>query len=327
MIKRILITTSSFGAGSPSATGLLEKAGLVVEGNPHKRTLTEKEVLDLLIQHRPAGMIAGLEPLTASVLEQSASFLRVISRCGVGLDNVDLEAAKARNIAVCSTPDGPSSAVAELTLGLMLGLLRNITVSDRAVRAGEWKKPLGYLIEELTIGVIGLGRIGKRVAHLCRSFGGKVLGSDIAPNLDWAAQNQVALVKREDLLASADVVTLHLPYATGELHHFIDAEHLRKMKRGAYLINTSRGGLIDEAALGEALKRGHLAGAAIDTFEREPYDGPLRAAGSVILTPHVGSYARAARIRMEQEAAVNVIVALRKARVLDGASSEMERTS
>lgn len=279
--------------------------------NPLGRTLDEGEVRTLLHQHQPLGMIAGIEPLTRSVLQDAVSHLKVISRCGAGLDTVDVESAKALGISVYNTPDAPCQAVAELTVGMMLALIRNIRRSDSLVRSGSWTKPMGFLLSELTVGILGLGRIGKKVADLVRQFGAQVLAADIAPDEIWAKEHRVRLINREELLKQADIVSLHLPYSAGDLHHVIGPAELMSMKTGSYLINTSRGGLVDEQALREALKAGHLAGAGLDTFEQEPYRGALRDIDTVILTPHIGSYAREARARMEREAVDNLITGLR----------------
>jgi len=306
-----LISTSSFGAHDPRPTALLRDAGLLVYDNPWGRTLTEDEVRRLLLRHQPAGLIAGVEPLTAAVLQEAAGHLKVISRCGAGLDNVDLQAAERCGIAVYATAEAPAAAVAELTVGLILDLVRGITASDRQIRAGRWQKSTGFLLQELTVGIVGLGRIGKRVGALLRAFDAGVIGSDLAPDAVWALQHDVRLMGADELLRQADVVTLHVPGAADGRPPLIGARELGLMKQGSYLINTSRGGLVDEAALVAALTAGRLAGAAVDTFAREPYDGPLRQAERAVLTPHIGSYARAARIRMERDAVDNLLRGLR----------------
>lgn len=312
MKHKILTTTSSFGKSDPSSIRRIEAAGFSVVANPHGKTLTETETLAFFLTHRPVGIIAGLEPLNANVLTQSADFLKVVSRCGTGLDNVDLDAAKKNGIKVLNTPEAPAEAVAELTLGFILALLRNISSHDRSVHAGEWTKRMGYLLSETTIGIIGLGRIGKRVAAFLEKMGATILASDCTPDHAWLSAHQVTLVSPEEILPASDVITLHLPSASGELHHFLNRNRLRKMKPGSFLINTSRGALLDEVALCESLTEGHLAGAALDVFEHEPYDGPLLTYPNVILSPHSGSYAKATRARMEMEAATNLLNALRE---------------
>ena len=317
-METILITTSSFGAQDAEPKTLLRTSGLAVQENPFRRTLTESELSTLLHTHRPVGLIAGVEPLTAAVLEAAASHLKVISRCGAGLDSVDLQKAAALGIAVYNTPEAPSQAVAELALGCLLNLIRELPQADRRLRAGTWSKPMGFLLGELVVGVVGLGRIGKRVATLVRAFGADVIATDPVWDLAWAGEHQVARATLQELLHRVDVVTLHVsPVPSAPL---IGAAELAQMKRGAYLINVSRGGLVDERALHEALRSGHLKGAALDTFEREPYDGPLRELENVLLTPHLGSYARAARNGMEREAAENLIRGLAERGVLHRAA-------
>ncbi len=303
----ILITTSSFASGDATVVNGLTSAGYAVVTNPFKRTLTASEVTALLAEHRPVGLIAGVEPLTGSVIESAAAHLKIISRCGTGIDNVDLETAKRLGIPVVNTPAAPAEAVAELSLGLILALIRNVVVHDRSVRDGTWKKRMGLLLSEITVGIVGLGRVGRRVAEILRPLGTRILGTDVQPDHDWIARQGVSLVAMPQLIADSDVVSLHLPYATGDLHRLMNAERLATMKRGSFLLNTSRGALIDEQAVCDALQSGHLAGAAIDTFEQEPYTGVLLGAPNVVLSPHAGSYARATRNRMELEAVQNLL--------------------
>jgi len=222
------------------------------------------------------------------------------------LDNVDLEAAKKRGVAVSATPDAPTQAVTELTVALILNVLRRINFMDRQVRSGAWSKEMGRLLSGKTVGIVGLGRIGRRAAELLRPFGVKIMASEPKPDRKWVKENKVRLTSLEELLRESDVVTLHIPY-TEENRNLINAEGLKIMKRGAILINTSRGGLVDEDALYQALKSGYLGGAALDAMETEPYHGPLKELNNVILTPHIGSYALETRVQMEMEAAKNLI--------------------
>lgn len=256
-------------------------------------------------------MIAGVEPLTRGVLA-SAAALRVISRCGIGMDNVDSEAARERRILLYNTPDAPSSAVAELTIALMLNLLRNVTRADRTIRAGQWQPLMGQQLEGKTVGIIGCGRVGRKVAGMVRGFGARVLACD---NRELPHDDGIECSELENLLRDSDIVTLHVPYNSAT-HHVIDAKALAMMKPSAFLINTSRGGLIDEAALEHALRAEKLAGAALDTFEQEPYKGALVELPQVVLTAHMGSYAKECRLRMEHEAAANLVHGLVAAGVL-----------
>lgn len=300
-MNTVLITTSSFAVDSPALLKQLEASGLQVVLNPLKRKLTEEEATNLLQQHKPVGMIAGVEPLTRRVLA-AADGLRVISRCGIGLDSVDLAAAKELGITVTNTPDAPTVPAAELALGLILSLLRGIPASDSGIRQGRWVRPMGRLLQHKTVGIVGCGRIGSRLAKMLSSMECRVLGGDPA----CPVNDHFELVELEKLLAEADIISLHLPY-TAQTHYFMDAKRLAMMKPGSYLINAARGGLVDEDALYQALQSGHLAGAALDCFEQEPYQGPLTELENVVLTGHVGSYAREGRIRMEEQAVENLI--------------------
>jgi len=311
MKGKILITTSSFAKEGYSPLKLLQDAGYEVILNPYGRKLSENEVLSLLLETKPVGMIAGVEPLTARVLKQ-AEFLKVISRCGIGLDNVDLNAAKDKGIAVLNTPDGPTQAVAELTVGLIFDLLRRISYLDRELRNGNWRKETGSLLQGKKVGIIGLGRIGKRVAELLLALGAKVAGTEINPDFQWLKMNQIPLVSLEEILKESDILCLHISY-TADNKHLIGKTEIELMKKGAYLLNLSRGNVVDEDALYLALTSGHLSGAALDVFDQEPYTGPLTKLDNVVLTPHIGSYAKESRLEMEMQAVKNLLSVLSQA--------------
>ena len=302
----ILTTTSNFDVENNPVLQDLEARGFSVVVNPYKRRLTEDEATTLLTTHQPIGMIAGVEPLTRAVLE-SAKGLRVISRCGTGMESVDRDAARDLGMAVRNTPEAPALAVAELTIGLILAASRRICRTDRALRDNHWEALTGSLLYGKTIGLIGYGHIGRRVAELARGFGTTAIVHD--PHVD-EVDAEVRMVPFETLLQEADIVSLHLPYSAGS-HHLINRERLAMMKQGAILINAARGGLVDEVALAEALENGSLAGAGLDVYEEEPYgDGPLTEASNLVMTAHMGSYAREARRMMELEAAENLRDAL-----------------
>lgn len=305
-MKKVLITTSSYGKDDPSVIALLNQEGYEVVLNPFGRKLTEEEVLELLWQVGPVAMIAGVEPLTARVLGRTSG-LKVISRCGIGLDNIDLDVARQNGIAVLNTPDAPTQAVAELTLGLMIASLRKIVEVDAGIRAGNWRRPMGKLLGGQTVGIVGCGRIGSMVAQLLKNFGSKLIGYD--PFIK--EHSLIPLVSLDKLLSQADIVSLHIPY-NQSVSHLLNKQLIDNMKTGAVLINTSRGGIVDEEALYDAVIEGRLAGACLDTFEREPYTGPLSKLSQVILTPHIGSYAKEARVKMEREAALNLLSAMKK---------------
>lgn len=294
----ICITTSSFDVERNKHLRGLIAEGWSVEINPWRRQLDEARALEFIGKHDPVGVIAGVEPWTRAVMACAPS-LKVISRLGVGVDAIDFAAACDRAIEVRSTPDAPAPAVAELTLGLILAMLRKIALLDRRVRAGEWVKDTGPLLNGKIVGVIGYGRIGRRVAELCAAFGAVPVPYDpISAPGDLDA-----------VLAEAHIITLHVPYSP-ETSDLISAERIARMKPGSYLVNASRGGVVDEAALCVALSEGRLAGAAFDVFVQEPYRGPLCEHPNVVLTPHIGSAASEVRRRMEDEAAANLVAAL-----------------
>lgn len=294
----VCITTSSFDlAANGHLAGLIAK-GFEVHLNPHGKQLSEAQAADFMRAHDPVAVIAGVEPWTESVMAAAPS-LKVISRVGVGVDSIDFAAARARGIAIRSTPDAPAPAVAELTIGLILSMLRKVSLLDRRLRSGDWAKAQGPLLAGKNVGVIGYGRIGRRVAALLQAFEAAPIPYDPV-----TAPGDLATV-----LAQSDIVTLHLPYSA-ETRHILNAAMIARMKPGAYLVNASRGGLVDEEALCTALKSGRLAGAALDVFEQEPYAGPLCDFDAVVLTPHVGSAAVEVRRRMETEAAANLVEAL-----------------
>lgn len=296
-METILVTPSSFGLYDRAPLARLEAAGYRVVLNPHGRRLTEKEARDLVIAHGPVGIIAGVEPLTGAVLKRAAG-LKVISRCGIGLDSVDGVAAAELGIEVTNTPEAPVVPTAELTLGLMLTLLRGIHRVDASIRGGGWLRHMGGMLSGKTVGIIGCGRIGSCVAGLLVPFQCRVLGYDL--HRPWAVPQGHA-VGLDVLLRESDIVSLHLPYTPGGAPT-IHRGSLGTMKRGSFLINAARGGLVDETALLESLESGHLAGAALDAFGEEPYVGPLTALDNVLLTTHIGSYAAEGRVMMEGEA-------------------------
>lgn len=316
-MSKLVISTSSFDVDhNPHLKHLLGK-GMRIAENSHRRKLTEDEAIALL-NGDTVGMIAGIEPLTERVLS-SAKSLKVISRCGSGLDSVDLAAAQRYGIAVLNTPEAPAQAVAELTMALMLAALRQVCQTDKLVRAGQWPRTQGGLLAAQRVGIVGLGRVGRRVARICRAFEAEVVAYDSfvkeAPKEVGGAEG-VKLIPLEKLLAEADIISLHVPY-DADTHHLLDEEAFSRLKPGAVVINTARGGLIDEATLAEALLSGRLAAAALDVFEQEPYHGPLLNCENIILTSHIGSLAKESRQRMELEAAENLLRGLVEAGVME----------
>jgi len=305
-MNKVLITTSSFGKYDSSVLNTLKEKGYEVKLNPYKRRLKEQELLELISDLNPVGMIAGVEPITAKVIERATN-LKVISRCGIGTDNIDKTAAKEKNIVIKNTPDGPTQAVAELILAYITALSRNLLMVDSSIRNSKWERPMGRLLSEHTLGLIGCGRIGSRVARLMAPMGVNIIGCDPCVK----EHKIIKLIDKDRLIKKADIISLHIPH-TQKNHHFVNSDFLNKMKKGTYIINASRGGIVDENALHSALKSKHLAGACLDTYEREPYNGRLKELPNVILTPHIGSYARGARIEMEKDSALNLLSVLTK---------------
>lgn len=299
----VAVTSSTFAEADPTPLRLLERARVRVVRNPHGRTLTEEETLELL--RDVDGVVAGTEPLTERVLTGSPK-LKVISRIGVGTDNIDYAVAARRGISVFNTPEAVTDAVAELVLCGILCVLRNVHWMDRELREGRWTRKMGGLLRGKTVAVVGLGRIGRRVSDLLRPFEVDLLGYDLFPDTRWARENGVRLAPLETILRTSDVITLHTSKVP-DVGPALGREEIAKMKRGAIIVDTARGGLVDELALIEALEQGRLGGAYFDVFAEEPYDGPLRSVPNVLLTPHAGSYAREARIRMETEAVENLL--------------------
>ncbi|MCK5759100.1 MAG: phosphoglycerate dehydrogenase [Clostridiales bacterium] len=293
MKSTILITTSSF-----STYGFDENLHIVL--NPYERRLSEAEIKELIQIHQPIGMIAGVEPITRDVLEAAIN-LKVISRCGIGLDSIDLTAAKELGISVLNTPDAPKEAVAELALGMILSVLRNIPKLDRNIRSGNWKGPKGLLLNGKTIGIIGCGRIGSRLAELLEPFNCVLMGYDPAIK----KHDSISMISLDDLILSADIVTLHIPL-TAETKNILSSTKIKRLKKDAVIINAARGCLVDEKALYEELINGHLYGAALDCFEEEPYSGPLKDLNNVILSPHMGSSTYETRKIMESQAVKNL---------------------
>lgn len=307
---KIAITTSSFAKFSEEPLRLLADRNIEWVLNPYGRVLTEDESKEIM--RGCTAIIAGTEQLGSSVMDVAPG-LKAIVRLGAGMDNVDMDAARVRNITVRNTPDGPTRAVAELTLGYALDLMRQISRMDRELRSGEWKKRMGCLLQGKRIGIIGFGRIGNAVGEVFALMGCEVAFFDpaIEPSSPPRRQNGHSFqpMERDALLAWADIITLHCAKPRdGSI--VLDAEAIASMKEGAWLINAARGGIIDEKAMVAALESGRLAGAALDVYAEEPYKGPLAFMPQVVLTPHIGSYAREARIKMEIDSVIELLDAV-----------------
>lgn len=302
----VAISTGSFGKESPRPLELLRAAGFEVRANPTGRTLTSDEAKEHL--QGVVGLVAGTEKLTREVLTACPQ-LRCISRVGVGIDGVDLAAARELSIAVVNTPEAHVDAVAELTLAGLLSLLRAIPRSDASIRGGGFEKPMGRLLRGKSVGFLGFGRVARALTRLLAPFEGERWAYDPVEDEAAAQSLGVRYGSLDEVLAASDIVSLHLPYSKAA-HNLIGADQLARMRDDAILVNTARGGLVDEAALLAHLDAHPKAGAYLDCFEKEPYQGPLGKAKNAVLTAHIGSYAREARIRMEVEAVENLLANL-----------------
>lgn len=285
---RVLVTPTSYGKSDPRVRTVLETEVGEVVYNPHGRPLKAAEVRALL----PGcdGYIAGVDEIDRAALD-GADRLRVIARYGVGVDGVDLAAAAEKGIVVTNTPFANAIAVAELTLALMLALARSIPALDAATRAGGWPRVMGVALEGKTVGLIGLGGIGKQVARRLQGFDCRVMAYDPQADTAFAARYHVELAPLDDVLRAADFLSLHVPLLP-TTRRMADASFLARLKPGVFLINTARGELVDEAALLAALQSGHVRGAGLDAFGEEPpaRDNPLLALPNVIATPHCGAH-------------------------------------
>ncbi len=301
---KVLVTPRSFAASSDAPLKLLEEFGCEVIRNPYGRVLAEQELASMV--RDVDGLIVGLDRVSRHVI-QAAERLKVISKYGVGLDNIDLPAARARGVTVTYTPETNSAAVADLTMGLALAVARRIPLADRSVRAGEWRRFVGSAVWGKTMGVVGVGHIGKEVVRRARGFNMSVLCYDKVVDCEFAMESGATYVPFDDLLEASDFVTLHVPL-TEETRRMMGRRELSRMKRTAFLVNTARGEIVDESALYTALTEGWIAGAALDVLEREPPEGSsLLKLDNVVFTSHIGGHTEEAITEMGCKASQNVI--------------------
>jgi D-3-phosphoglycerate dehydrogenase len=305
---RVLIGSRSFGQVFPEHIRQLVQAGCEVLPNTVGRAYRAHELMAAL-----AGVdaiITGTDELTAAVIAH-ADRLRTIAKHGAGLETIDLDAARARGIVVSATPHATTDSVADLALALLLAVARKIVLAHNRTAAGVWKDVTGMQLRGQVLGIVGLGRIGQQVCLRAQAFGLRVVAYDPFPNHAFAAEHQVDLLSLDELLEQSDVVTLHAP-ADPLAAPLLGAAQFRRMKPGSLLINTARGALVDEAALAEALRSGHLGGAGVDAFAHEPPVGsPLLALDNVVLTPHIGGSTVGCRRQMGEMTVENVLRALR----------------
>jgi len=306
----VLLSSRSFGSITEVGERLLTEAGLDVRRIlPGERPLTEEKLIQIVARETPEIIICGAEPITKRVME--ASHLSMIMKHGVGIDNIDIQAATDLKIAVANAPGTNTEGVADLTIAMMLALLRGVFQAVRSTKAGGWDRFVGHELGELSVGVVGTGRIGLSVIHRLQGFGSNVLAYDIIENKELAEELNFQYVNLKSLLQRSDVVTLHAPLATGT-KNLIGREELGLMKSTAYLLNLARGELIDEEALHEFLQQKRIAGAAVDVYAVEPpQSSPLLRLDNVLATPHIAAYTYESMERMDRVCAQTIIETLR----------------
>ena len=307
-MPRIFVSTHPFGALDSRPLELLRQTGFDFRINSLERKLTSQEVAEMA--RDCDALIAGTENI--SLVLEKAPNIKIISRVGIGLDSVPLKECRRRNVMVCYTPDAVTMAVAELTVGLMLNITRFVSAADRQFRTGVWERLQGRRLGKSVIGLIGFGRIGKKVAHLlapyypCNLLINDIKDKSLELNTMLEAGLSVEKAPLSKIYEESHIISLHLPLYS-ITRNMIAEKQLRQMRSDAFLINTARGGIVNEHALYKALSEEKLGGAALDVFEEEPYLGPLASINNVLLTPHMGSCSHDCRAQMELEATEEVI--------------------
>jgi D-3-phosphoglycerate dehydrogenase / 2-oxoglutarate reductase len=306
-VKVALISSRSFGLVVPDGERLLAKGGFDVRRvSDSERPLDAPKLARLVARERPSALIAGAEPIPRNVLLASPT-LRLVQKHGVGVDNIDLAAATEAGIAVTNAPGTNTEAVADLTLAFMLALLRQVVPAVGSTRQGKWERYMGRELGQLTVGVVGTGRIGRAGIRRLGGFGSKILAYDVVQDPSLAAGHGFQYVELEELLEKSDIVTLHIPLMEGT-RELLGHRELGRMKKSAYLINIARGELVDEAALAEHLAAGRIGGAGVDVFATEPpQNSPLLGLPNVLATPHIGAYTHEAMEAMDRVCAETVV--------------------
>jgi len=306
-LDRILVTPRSFGSGNSKPKKILERQNYKITYNNTGKHFTEKQMIKKLADKD--AVIVGTDPISAKVIE-NASQLRVISKYGVGLDNIDLEAANKNGIMVTYTPGTNFEAVAELSIGLMFNIARNISTIDRKVREKNWLQSRGVELKGKIIGIIGTGTIGKRTAEIANCIGMKVICYDINKDKEWAEKLGAKYQSFDKLISKADFISLHIPL-NSKTKYMIGKKELNKMKKSSILINTSRGGIVDLDALVEALKENCITGAGLDVFENQPpKNQEIYDLDNIVITSHIGAHTRESITKMGTFSANNLIKGL-----------------
>lgn len=301
---KILITPRSFASSSDKAIKMLTARGYEIQRNNTDQPYKKEEMLNLIKDID--GIIIGIDELSTEIIER-ADKLKVISKYGIGLDNIDINMATNKNIIVTNTPQANVDAVADLAFGLILSLARRIPEADQKTKSGKWEKIIGKSVWDKTLGIIGLGKIGKQVVKRAQGFQMNILVFDLIKDKKFAQRYGIKYVNLEKLLQKSDYITIHIPL-NDATRGMISYKELGKIKKEAFLINTSRGGIVDEQALYKALRNNQLKGAALDVYSNEPpVESPLKELDNVIMTPHIGAYTEEAIENMGMQAAQNLI--------------------
>jgi D-3-phosphoglycerate dehydrogenase len=307
-VNTVLSIARSFGKINPIGKKMIEKAGFTLIFAPHDvYPLNEGKIIKLLETFNPNALIIGAHSISKPVLDASAK-LKLVAMHGVGIDHIDIDYATKKGIAVTCTPDANTIAVAELVIGLLLSISRKIPQATSSIRSGSWETCLGYELFEKTMGVVGTGKIGKAVIQRLCGFGMKIIAFDKVHDPD-VERMDVRYATIEEVFKESDFISLHIPL-TNETNKMIDRKHFKMMKKTAYFINSSRGAIVDENALYEALSTGGIAGAALDVWTHEPPEGlskKLAALENVLPTPHIGAHTWEALCRMGSICAQSVI--------------------
>jgi len=303
MQDKIFVAISTFAENGRDPLDLLNESGIEIFINPLGRRITANEILEM--GSDATGIIAGLEPYNEEVLT-NLSNLKCISRVGVGIDNINQALAKSRNIKICNTPNVIIQPVVELVLALIFNLLRKTTLHTILIKSKKWERHVGNLLYGKTVGIIGTGRIGKRVSEILILLGVKVIACDLFPDKAWANSNRIRYTSQENLLKESDIISLHVSPTESD-KPVIGRKELDQMKSGMILINTSRGQFIDENALYDGLSSKKIGGVGLDVYVNEPYDGDLIQFDNVVLTPHVATLTKESRLEMEVEATQNLL--------------------
>lgn len=301
---KILVTPRSFASASDKPMKMLTEKGYEIQINNTGRPYKKEEMLKLI--RDVDGIIIGIDELSAEIIEK-ANALKVISKYGIGLDNIDINMATNKKIIITNTPQANVDAVADLAFGLILSLARRIPEADKKTKSGEWEKIIGKSVWEKTLGIIGLGKIGRQVVKRAQGFKMNILVYDLVKDEKFAQKYGIKYVSLEKLLQKSDYITIHIPL-NDATRGMISYKELEKIKKDAFLINTSRGGIVDEEALYDALRNNKLRGAALDVYNNEPPGkSPLMELDNVIMTPHIGAYTEEAIENMGIQAAQNLI--------------------